>query len=329
MLWYERDFLVQNWLFASGLCQLSHDFERGERIDFAGGGVRAYMEEVDVLPGVSLYRIDATGTGHFELAKNDTPAGGRLVLGCMLGGSGSLSMEGCEEQVWREEGRFYSLTPVRRAVHYDVRSNPYWRVVAIRLEANALSWLMQDNGLPDLVRDTLEGRVSDVAMAGPMTGPMRHLMGDLLRPTYSGAMRRLYQQSKAMELLVHQFDMLGGYNASGELGGRELARIREARERLVCDLRDPPSLDELAAAVGLSPKRLNAGFRSVFGTTVFDLLRDARLDLARELLDQELAVPLKVLAWQVGYTQPTNFITAFRRRFGVSPGAYRRKNSKG
>ena len=317
--------MVQNWLFASGRCQLTHDFERGERIDFAGGGVRAYMEEVDVMPGVSLYRIDANGTGHFELAKNDTPAGGRLILGCMLGGSGSLSMEGCEEQVWREEGRFYSLTPVSRAVHYDVRSEPYWRVVAIRLEAHALDLLMHDNGLPDLVRNSLEERVSDVAMAAPLTARMRHIMGDLLRPTYSGAMRRLYQQSKAMELLVHQFDMLGGHNAPGELEGRELARLREARERLVCDLRDPPSLDELAAAVGLSPKRLNAGFRSAFGTTVFDYLRDARLDSARELLDQGLQVPLKVLAWQVGYNQPTNFINAFRRRFGVPPGAYRRK----
>jgi len=302
-----------------------HDFERGERIDFAGAGVRAYMEEIDIAPGVSLYRIDATGTGQFELAKNDTPSGGRLILGCMLGGSGSLKMEGCEEQVWRDEGRFYSLTPISRPVHYDVRSRPYWRVVAVRLEAHALDLLMQDNGLPDLVRNALEERVSDVAMAGPLTARMRHIMGDLLNSSYSGAMHRLYQQSKAMELLAYQFDALGELNATEQPQGRELARLREARERLVADLREPPTLTDLAAAVGLSPKRLNAGFRAAFGTTVFGYLRDARLDSARDLLDDGLEIPLKVLAWQVGYRQPSNFINAFRRRFGVPPGAYRRK----
>jgi AraC-like DNA-binding protein len=32
---------------------------------------------------------------------------------------------------------------------------------------------------------------------------------------------------------------------------------------------------------------------------------------------------LKQLAWELGYGQVTNFVTAFRRRFGVPPGAYR------
>ena len=42
-----------------------------------------------------------------------------------------------------------------------------------------------------------------------------------------------------------------------------------------------PTLDELALAVGLNEKRLNAGFRALFGATVFEVLRNERLDHAR------------------------------------------------
>ena len=99
--------------------------------------------------------------------------------------------------------------------------------------------------------------------------------------------------------------------------------MRQARDRLLDDLRHPPSLDALAASVNLTPRQLNAGFRALFGTTVFDYLRDARMDAARRMLDEGLDMPLKQLGWAVGYGQVTNFVTAFRRRYGVSPGRYR------
>jgi AraC-like DNA-binding protein len=125
-------------------------------------------------------------------------------------------------------------------------------------------------------------------------------------------------------LLALQIDLLAETEESIHgLSSRDLRRVREARERLVADLRDPPSLAELAASVGLNPKRLNLGFRMLFGTTVFDYLLEARLQMARSMLDQGLDLPLKTLAWQLGYNQASNFISAFRRRFGISPGSYR------
>lgn len=79
----------------------------------------------------------------------------------------------------------------------------------------------------------------------------------------------------------------------------------------------------MPARWGLSAKRLNSGFRETYGTTVFNYLRDARLDAARAALEAGTPLPLKHLAWELGYSQVTNFVTAFRRRFGVTPGNYR------
>jgi AraC-like DNA-binding protein len=91
-------------------------------------------------------------------------------------------------------------------------------------------------------------------------------------------------------------------------------------------MRAPPSLGELAAAAGLTEKRLNAGFRALFGATVFETLRNERLEHARLVLDSE-DVTLKAIAFRVGYNHVTNFINAFAARYGAPPRQYRRDSS--
>ncbi|MCG6113680.1 MAG: AraC family transcriptional regulator [Mesorhizobium sp.] len=315
---------MEKWHFKSGHCAATHDFERRERIDFMNDSMTAFMDEIPVMPGIYVYRARASGRGHFHMSKESPPSGGRIILGCMLGGRGSWTMEGLPEQNWRDGGRAYSMTPFDRTVSYDVSAENEWHSVAVRLEADALEVLDRDPHLPQIARAGLEGKLHDHALSRPMTGALRQVAQDLMRPAYAGAMGRLYRQSKALEFAVHQFDLLGDQAATpGEPNARELSRVRQARDRLLDDLRHPPSLDALAASVNLTPRQLNAGFRALFGTTVFDYLRDARMDAARRMLDEGLDMPLKQLGWAVGYGQVTNFVTAFRRRYGVSPGRYR------
>jgi AraC-like DNA-binding protein len=152
-------------------------------------------------------------------------------------------------------------------------------------------------------------------------------MRDLLDPTYAGPMLNLYRQGKSIEMLLHQFEALETVRPSQQLRPAELWRIREARERLLADLANPPELEALARSVGLSAKRLTAGFKSVYGMTVFDYLLEARMTAAREMLEDGAELPLKQLAWRLGYAHPSNFVIAFRRRFGIAPGAYRRSRN--
>lgn len=315
---------MQDWLFASGNCVWAHDFARRERVDFARGPVHAFMEQKEVFPGVLLFRAGSDGRSAFRIAMDGTSSAGQIVLGGMLGGAGTIAMEGTDAQDWREEGRFFALAPIERRVSYDVRARRDWQAVAVRLEAGALDRLGAGAALPQVVSDALAGRQQDMAMTGPLSAAIRTVAHALLRPVYDGPTGDLYRQGKVLELLAHQFDLLGARQDTGDISGRERRSVREARERLLADLRDPPDLAGLAAAVGMTPRRLNRNFRTIYGTTVFDYLRDARLDAAREALEAGSTLPLKQLAWELGYNQASNFVTAFRRRFGVSPGVYRR-----
>jgi len=61
----------------------------------------------------------------------------------------------------------------------------------------------------------------------------------------------------------------------------------------------------------------------LFGTTVFETLCNERLEMARQLLQQKSeSIPLKQLAYNLGYAHTNNFVSAFKRQFGVTPGQY-------
>jgi AraC-like DNA-binding protein len=124
-------------------------------------------------------------------------------------------------------------------------------------------------------------------------------------------------------LALHAAALGSGPAASVPLTHREQQKVREARERLLSDMRNPPSLGALAGLVCLSEKKLNAGFRALFGATVYETLRNERLEHARIALeDGQLA--LKDAARRVGYNHVSNFICAFTARYGAPPRRYLR-----
>lgn len=82
-----------------------------------------------------------------------------------------------------------------------------------------------------------------------------------------------------------------------------------------------PDLPLMAEVVGLSGRTLQRRLRQC-GRSYSDLVREARFDLARELLIDPAARIIDV-AMAAGYENPQHFSRAFRQLAGVSPSAYR------
>lgn len=159
---------------------------------------------------------------------------------------------------------------------------------------------------------------------GAMSPAMLQTLQQLLRCPYQGMTQHLYVESKALELLALQFDQLTTHpEVRGPivLGADDLDRLYDARDRLVQQSMNPPSLIELARQVGLNDRKLKQGFRQLFNTTVFGYLQDYRMQQAQQLLRQT-NLTVAQIATQVGYRNPEAFSTAFRRKFAVSPKAY-------
>jgi AraC-like DNA-binding protein len=94
-------------------------------------------------------------------------------------------------------------------------------------------------------------------------------------------------------------------------------RLELVRQHLEFSPHQPHSLAELARIAAMSPSGLRAKFRAAYGMPVFDYLRKCRLNLARQHLQQGYSV--QQAANKVGYNHASNFATAYRRAFGISP----------
>ncbi|WP_308205315.1 helix-turn-helix transcriptional regulator [Mycolicibacterium frederiksbergense] len=82
-------------------------------------------------------------------------------------------------------------------------------------------------------------------------------------------------------------------------------------------------LDALAHLTGMPVQGFISAFRRAFHTTPYQFLLDLRIDRAKTLL---LTTPQSIaeIAAAVGFSTPSHFAAAFRRRVGISPSVYRR-----
>jgi AraC family transcriptional regulator len=84
---------------------------------------------------------------------------------------------------------------------------------------------------------------------------------------------------------------------------------------------------DVAKIVGVHAVHLARAFRTFVGCTPGDLLRARRLKLAAAALINS-DCPLAEIALASGFSDQAQFTKAFRRLYGVAPGAYRRFSTK-
>lgn len=101
---------------------------------------------------------------------------------------------------------------------------------------------------------------------------------------------------------------------------RRLARLEMARA-LIAD-GEAANLDQVARAAGLSKFHLLRLFRAVFGETPMKYAEGLRLRRAAERLAGPRGL-IDEIAFDAGYETASAFGRAFRRRFGLTPSAYR------
>lgn len=105
--------------------------------------------------------------------------------------------------------------------------------------------------------------------------------------------------------------------------GREPRAV--ARARALLDTRSPEnvSLDELAREAGLSPFHLVRVFTASVGLPPHAFQQQRRLETARRLL-RASSSRLVDVAQECGFADQSHLTRAFKRVYGVTPGAYRK-----
>ena len=194
--------------------------------------------------------------------------------------------------------------------------------VGVMMEPDQLAAFADQDGqrLPGGLFDPAQG-VS--RLVDEITPAMRKSIYQVLQCPFQGTTRNLFMEGKTLELLALKLEQLQSpknrrLDAPGLRRG-DLERVRHAASLLAGDLEKTPDLNELARSVGMCRSKLHRCFRSAYGITPFDYLRNRRLETAMLYLKAgEMNVTEAACA--VGYSSPSYFTKAFKKHFGCLPG---------
>ncbi|MEM7461180.1 MAG: AraC family transcriptional regulator [Pseudomonadota bacterium] len=109
----------------------------------------------------------------------------------------------------------------------------------------------------------------------------------------------------------------------GWLGGMAHPRIARALSKIHNSLDDPPSVENLAAEVGMSRSAFVDRFTEVMGVGPRRYVLNQRMELAQWLLQDDRS-SIAEIAGRVGYDATEAFSRAFKRETGRSPADWRR-----
>lgn len=198
---------------------------------------------------------------------------------------------------------------------------------ALSLTPSALS-----RHLPDSFAEQMQASFRLAKSAGPClrvmqtTPQIQSLRAQIASCPLQGVTRALYLSGKALEIAAYTLDTCAPRPSPTEnellrLSSADMEKLHRAKTILSERMSAPPSLGELSLNVGINTRKLNVGFRRLFGESVFEHLQTLRLETAWQMLNSG-NISVSTVAYHVGYT-PAHFSVAFRKKFGVTPKSLR------
>lgn len=157
-----------------------------------------------------------------------------------------------------------------------------------------------------------------------ITPIMAVVLNQMLNNNMHPSIKKLYLKGKAYELLSLYFNR--SEDADIEqcpflVDEENVLKIRRAKDIVIANMAEPPSLQELANEVGLNIKKLKEGFKQIYGDSVFSFLFDYKMEYARKLLETG-SYNVNEVGLKVGYSTASHFISAFKKKYGTTPKKY-------
>lgn len=103
------------------------------------------------------------------------------------------------------------------------------------------------------------------------------------------------------------------------MSSAQLARIRAFIEQAQCQR---VTISAIAELCGISTSHMRRLFKETTGMSLGSYVETVRIIRAKALLG-EGRLPLKQIAYQLGFANPSAFSAAFRRATGITPKAFR------
>ncbi|GGX24299.1 helix-turn-helix domain-containing protein [Aquimarina muelleri] len=167
----------------------------------------------------------------------------------------------------------------------------------------------------------------DRNFAKPLCSKTQAILAELLTDTRKGLLKRLFLESKVLELLYLYLENKKSYKSEASTTDNLIKKLYEVQFIINSDLTTQYSLHELAREVGLNDFILKKEFKRVFHKTIFEYALNTRMIKAKKLLKHSKK-PIYEISELIGYKNSTHFTAAFKKVEGTTPKKYRQNDSE-
>lgn len=202
--------------------------------------------------------------------------------------------------------------------------NSILKSINIVVKKEFLEKNLPQNKISEKIFRNLEDKNCNMLLKNKYTNHKTSLIAnDIYTSPYVGNLERLFLHSKVLELLYTEFNDLSQNESSSKyekikFSDYDIDALHLARDILLNNMKNPPSIIELSKLVKLNEFKLKIGFKKLFDTTPYKYLHDYKMKKAKQLLETS-DMNVTEIANEIGYKFLHNFSKVFAQKFGILP----------
>jgi AraC-like DNA-binding protein len=198
------------------------------------------------------------------------------------------------------------------------------RSLIVRVQKSSLGRLIHDFDA-GTIQSILQSANNPSSLSWPITFKYRLLINNFMDEIIEHPFRELFairNISVLVEYLLQQFFVMKQLGEDGNyLSAQDMHNLTKVEYHLCANYKKEfPGIEKLSRVSAMSPTSLKTKFKKYYGDTLFGYYQKNKLERARKLLDNK--VPVKVVATEIGYSNPSHFTLAFKKEYGFSPWHY-------
>ena len=238
-------------------------------------------------------------------------------------GSGSFEFNSGSYQLPLKSKNVILLYNPQKALPIDLKMSPDSAVVSLLISINKFhSLFSEDANLIHFLSP--ENNTKKYYDTRPISPAMSVVLSQIMEAKIHESIQILYFKGKVYELLSLFFNK--SEDADVEqcpflVDEQNVRKIRKAKEIILNQMTEPPTLQELSTTIGLNIKKLKEGFKQIYGETVYGYLLDHKMNEARSMLNSK-QYNINEISLKLGYSTSSHFISAFKKKFGTTPKKY-------
>jgi AraC-like DNA-binding protein len=206
-------------------------------------------------------------------------------------------------------------------LHVEVAPNSWLIIILVSIKKFHGLFSTDADHIPFLSKENRDRKYYGEENISPS---MAIVLNQIFHYNLNPSIKSMYYKGKGYELLSLYFNKSEDPNIEQcpFLNDEEnVLKIKKAKEIIIANMAEPPSLLDLSNQIGLSLKKLKMGFKQIYGDTVYGFLFDHKMEYARKLLDSG-SYNVNEVGLKIGYSTGSHFIAAFKKKFGTTPKKY-------